>query len=38
MFMGFLSGLAGNYEALQVLPDISATLTGEDLATAGIGA
>jgi TadE-like protein len=38
MFMGFLSGLAGNSEALQVLPDISATLTGEDLATAGTGA
>jgi Flp pilus assembly protein TadG len=38
MFMGFLSGLAGQPDALQVLPDISATLTGEDLSTAGIGA
>ena len=38
MFMGFLSGLAGNYEALQILPDISATLTGEDLSTAGVEA
>jgi hypothetical protein len=38
MFMGFLGGLAGQPDALQVLPDISATLTGEDLSTAGIGA
>ena len=37
MFMGFLSGLAGDVDALQFLPDISATLTGEDLSAAGVG-
>jgi hypothetical protein len=37
MFMGFLSGMAGEDGALQVLPDISATLTGEDLSGAGVG-
>lgn len=35
MFMGFLSGLAGESDALRVLPDISATVTGEDLSSAG---
>jgi hypothetical protein len=37
MFMGFLSGLAGAGDSLLVLPDISATLTGEDLSSAGVG-
>jgi len=37
MFMGFLSGMAGKDGALQSLPDISATLTGEDLSGAGFG-
>ncbi|MGH6896286.1 MAG: TadE/TadG family type IV pilus assembly protein [Geminicoccaceae bacterium] len=37
MFMGFLSGMAGEDGALEFLPDISATLTGEDLSGAGVG-
>jgi hypothetical protein len=37
MFIGFLSGLAGAGNSLLVLPDISATLTGEDLSSAGVG-
>jgi hypothetical protein len=37
LFMGFLSGLAGAGDSLLVLPDISATLTGEDLSSAGVG-
>ncbi len=37
LFMGFLSGLAGAGDALLFLPDISATLTGEDLSGAGVG-
>jgi Flp pilus assembly protein TadG len=37
LFMGFLSGLAGAGDALLTLPDISATLTGEDLSSAGVG-
>jgi Flp pilus assembly protein TadG len=37
LFMGFLSGLAGAGDALLFLPDISATLTGEDLSSAGVG-
>jgi hypothetical protein len=37
LFLGLLSGLAGDGGALATLPDISTTLTGEDLATAGAG-
>jgi TadE-like protein len=37
LFMGFLTGLAGAGDALLFLPDISATLTGEDLSSAGVG-
>jgi hypothetical protein len=37
LFMGLLSGLAGAGDSLLVLPDISATLTGEDLSSAGVG-
>lgn len=37
LFLGILSGLGGNRGALLTLPDISTTLTGEDLATAGAG-
>jgi hypothetical protein len=37
MFMGFLSGMAGEGGALEFLPDITATLTGEDLSAAGVG-
>ena len=37
MFLGFLSGLAGAGDSLLTLPDISATLTGEDLSSAGVG-
>jgi hypothetical protein len=37
LFLGILSGLAGDRAALATLPDISTTLTGEDLTTAGAG-
>ncbi len=37
LFMGFLSSLAGAEDSILVLPDISATLTGEDLSSAGVG-
>jgi Flp pilus assembly protein TadG len=37
LFLGFLSSLSGAGDALLTLPDISATLTGEDLSSAGVG-
>ena len=37
LFMGFLTGLAGAGDSLLVLPDISATLTAEDLSSAEVG-
>ena len=38
LFLGLLSGLAGDEDgAIATLPDVSATLTGEDLSAAAAG-